>query len=81
MVVGADGKVARKNVTASDTSGTNWVVTNGLQAGDQVVVSGLQRVKEGAPAKAAPWQPDQGAPGGAAKPGYPPAGGKPAGGQ
>jgi membrane fusion protein (multidrug efflux system) len=81
MVVGADGKVVRKNVAASDTSGNNWVVTNGLQAGDQVVVSGLQRVKEGAPAKAAPWQPDQGAPGGAAKPGQAPAGGKPAGGQ
>ncbi|WP_266182657.1 efflux RND transporter periplasmic adaptor subunit [Dyella humicola] len=80
MVVGADGKVVRKDVTASDTSGTSWVVTNGLQAGDQVVVSGLQRVKEGAPAKAAPWQPDQGAPG-VAKPGQAPASGKPAGGQ
>lgn len=81
MVVGADGKVVRKNVTASDTSGTSWIVTSGLQAGDQVVVSGLQRVKEGAPAKATPWQPDQGAPGGAAQPGQAPAGGKPAGGQ
>ncbi|HEY2622551.1 MAG TPA: efflux RND transporter periplasmic adaptor subunit [Dyella sp.] len=81
MVVGVDGKVVRKTVTASDTSGNNWIVTSGLQAGDQVVVSGLQRVKEGAPAKAAPWQPEQGAPGGAAKPGQAPASGKPAGGQ
>lgn len=78
MVVEADGKVVRKNVTANDTSGSNWVVTSGLQAGDQVVVSGLQRVKEGAPAKATPWQPNQSAPGD--KPGAAP-GGKPANGQ
>ncbi|WP_199098648.1 efflux RND transporter periplasmic adaptor subunit [Dyella sp. ASV21] len=82
MVVGADGKVVRKNVTANDTTGSNWIVTKGLQAGDQVVVSGLQRVKEGAPAKASPWQPDQqAAPGGAGMPGAPQAGAKPAGGK
>jgi membrane fusion protein (multidrug efflux system) len=80
MVVEANGNVARKNVTANDTSGSNWVVTSGLQAGDQVVVSGLQQVKEGAPAKATPWKPDQTAPGGAATPGAPQGGGKPAGG-
>ncbi len=80
MVVGADGKVVRKNVTADETSGSNWIVTSGLQPGDQVVVSGLQRIKEGAPAKATPWQPDQSAPG-AAKPGATQGGSKPANGQ
>jgi membrane fusion protein, multidrug efflux system len=80
MVVGADGKVARKDVIANDTSGSNWIVTSGLQAGDQVVVSGLQRIKVGAPAKATPWQPDQNAPG-AAKPGAIQGGSKPANGQ
>jgi membrane fusion protein (multidrug efflux system) len=55
MTVGADGKVARKDVTTTDMSGGNWVVTNGLKAGDQVVVSGIQNVKDGAPAKASPW--------------------------
>jgi membrane fusion protein (multidrug efflux system) len=72
MVVGADGNVVRKDVTITDTSGSNWVVTSGLKAGDQVVVSGLQQVKAGAPAKATPWQPNQ-------KPGAAQAGGKPAG--
>ncbi|TPG10716.1 efflux RND transporter periplasmic adaptor subunit [Rhodanobacter glycinis] len=55
MTVGSDGKVARKDVTTTDMSGGNWVVTNGLKAGDQVVVSGIQNVKDGAPAKASPW--------------------------
>jgi membrane fusion protein (multidrug efflux system) len=45
MVVGKDGKVVRKDVTAAQTSGSNWIVTGGLQAGDQVIVSGIQAVK------------------------------------
>ncbi|WP_198670260.1 efflux RND transporter periplasmic adaptor subunit [Dyella sp. C9] len=77
MVVGADGNVVRKDVVATDTSGSNWIVTSGLKAGDQVVVSGLQRVKAGAPAKATPWQPDQKP----AAPGAAQAGAKPANGQ
>jgi membrane fusion protein (multidrug efflux system) len=67
MVVGADGKVARKDITTTDMRDGQWVVNGGLAAGDQVVVSGLQKVKPGAPAKATPWQPDA------------PAGSKPAG--
>jgi membrane fusion protein (multidrug efflux system) len=59
MIVGQDGKVARHNVTTSDMRNGNWVITGGLKAGDQVVVSGVQKVKEGAPAKAIPWQPTQ----------------------
>ncbi|HEY8682380.1 MAG TPA: efflux RND transporter periplasmic adaptor subunit [Rhodanobacter sp.] len=59
MVVGADGKVVRKNVDADQSSGNNWIITKGLAAGDQVIVSGLQQVKEGEPAKASAWQPGQ----------------------
>jgi membrane fusion protein, multidrug efflux system len=57
FTVGKDGKVARRDVTTSAASGGNWVVTAGLAAGEQVIVSGVQNVKEGAPAKASPWQP------------------------
>ena len=57
MVVGADGKVVRKDLTTSDMRDGQWVVNDGLAAGDAVVVSGLQKVKAGAPAKATPWQP------------------------
>lgn len=57
FTVGSDSKVARRDVTLGAASGSNWVVTDGIAAGDQVVVSGVQNVKEGAPAKASPWKP------------------------
>jgi membrane fusion protein (multidrug efflux system) len=57
FTVGKDGKVARRDVATSAASDGNWVVTAGLAAGEQVIVSGVQNVKEGAPAKASPWQP------------------------
>ena len=58
MLVGGDGKVARRDVTLdSSAQGGNWIVTSGLQDGDQVIVSGLQKVREGGEAKAVPWSP------------------------
>lgn len=59
LVVGKDGNVAQKRVSADSMRGNDWVVTSGLDAGDQVIVSGVQAVKAGAPAKATPWKPDQ----------------------
>jgi membrane fusion protein (multidrug efflux system) len=56
-VIGADGKVARKTVTAENPGNGNWVVTSGLAANDQVIVSGVQKVQAGAPAKPTPWKP------------------------
>lgn len=58
LVVGADGKVVRKDVEADRSQGSNWVVTQGLSAGDQVIVSGLQKAQPGQPAKPTPWQRD-----------------------
>jgi membrane fusion protein, multidrug efflux system len=46
LVVGADSKVARKDVVANDAQGSDWIVTKGLASGDQVIVTGLQRVHE-----------------------------------
>jgi membrane fusion protein (multidrug efflux system) len=75
LVVGADSKVVRKSVTANSMSNGNWIVTGGLAAGDQVIVSGVQAVQPGAPAKASPWQPGQNAgPPNAAQGGKPAAG-------
>src|SRR6185312_2897122 len=34
MVVGADGKVVRKDITTTDTRNGQWVVNDGLAAGD-----------------------------------------------
>ena len=58
LVVGNDGKVVRKDVDADRSQGSNWIITKGLAAGDQVIVSGLQKAQPGNPAKATPWQPD-----------------------
>ncbi|MEH3158719.1 MAG: efflux RND transporter periplasmic adaptor subunit [Sphingomonas taxi] len=54
MLVGADGKVAQKPVTATRTQGQYWVVTAGLNAGDKVITQGLNNLKPGAEVKAVP---------------------------
>ncbi len=46
-VVAADNKVTIKSVTLGPQFGDMWVVESGLQAGENVVVDGLQRVKSG----------------------------------
>jgi membrane fusion protein (multidrug efflux system) len=51
LAVGNDGKVLRKDVTATDSYVNDWIVTGGLTAGDQVIVSGLQRAQVGAQVK------------------------------
>lgn len=58
MVVGADGNVVRQDLTLDHADGGNWIVTAGLEPGQRVIVSGLQKVSEGAPATAVPWTPD-----------------------
>ena len=59
MIVGQDGKVARRDVSATDSQGADWIVTSGVANGDQVIVLGLQSVHEGAQAKTSPWQPSK----------------------
>jgi membrane fusion protein (multidrug efflux system) len=57
LVVGKDGKVARKDIVTERGQGADWVVREGVAEGDQVIVSGLQRAVPGQPAKAAPVPP------------------------
>ncbi|HEY0209242.1 efflux RND transporter periplasmic adaptor subunit [Acerihabitans sp.] len=47
MVVGPDNKVAVRQITTQQAIGDKWLVTAGLQEGDRVIVSGLQKVKPG----------------------------------
>ncbi|EBX4280517.1 multidrug efflux RND transporter periplasmic adaptor subunit AcrA [Salmonella enterica subsp. enterica serovar Napoli] len=51
LVVGADNKVETHQIVASQAIGDKWLVTDGLKAGDRVVVSGLQKVRPGAQVK------------------------------
>jgi len=59
LVVGKDGKVARKDIAADRLDGSDWIVGSGVAPGDRVIVSGLQRAQPGQPAKAVPWTPEQ----------------------
>jgi membrane fusion protein (multidrug efflux system) len=47
LVIGADGKVARRPVTLGRAIGNRWLVQDGLAAGDRVVVEGSQKVRPG----------------------------------
>ncbi|EKL1761631.1 multidrug efflux RND transporter periplasmic adaptor subunit AcrA [Salmonella enterica] len=51
LVVAADNKVETRQIVASQAIGDKWLVTDGLKAGDRVVVSGLQKVRPGAQVK------------------------------
>jgi RND family efflux transporter MFP subunit len=46
-VVGSDHKVSMRTVKPGETVGTMWVIDEGLKPGEQVVVEGLQQLKEG----------------------------------
>ena len=48
MVVGADNKVEARQVTTSQAIGDKWLVTDGVNAGERVISTGLQRAKPGA---------------------------------
>jgi membrane fusion protein (multidrug efflux system) len=52
LVLGKDGKVEARAVRVSQTIGDQWLVDEGLVAGDQVIVEGVQKVKPGMAAKA-----------------------------
>ena len=48
LVVGPDRKVERRPLVTDRAIGDAWLVTSGVQAGDQVIVEGLQKVRPGA---------------------------------
>ena len=54
LVLGADGKVELHTLEVGEAVGNQWVVKSGLKAGDQLIVEGLQKVKPGVDAQAAP---------------------------
>ncbi len=52
LVVTAEGTVEARVVQVSRTIGDQWLVDAGLQAGDRMIIEGLQKVQPGAPARA-----------------------------
>ena len=53
-VVGTDGKVAMRTVKPGARFGSMRVIDSGLKAGDQVIVEGLQKVRDGITVRAVP---------------------------
>jgi membrane fusion protein (multidrug efflux system) len=51
LVVGADGKVERRQIVTDRAVGDAWLVSSGLKAGEQVIVEGLQKVRPGVEVK------------------------------
>jgi membrane fusion protein (multidrug efflux system) len=58
LTVGADGKVQPRPVAIGQSLGNNWLITSGLQGGENVIVEGLQAVQPGMAVQATAWQAD-----------------------
>lgn len=56
LVVGPDGKVETRPVKANSARENTWIVTEGLKAGERVIVEGFQKVQPGATVKAVEWK-------------------------
>lgn len=52
MVVGADDKVEARILKTDRTIGDQWLVSDGLKAGDRLIVDGLQKIRPGMVVKA-----------------------------
>jgi membrane fusion protein (multidrug efflux system) len=55
-VVGADGKVDLRLIQTGPTYASMQVVTEGLKPGEQVVVEGMQKLRQGMTVKTGPWK-------------------------
>ncbi|WP_417658261.1 efflux RND transporter periplasmic adaptor subunit [Pseudidiomarina sp.] len=51
FIVNEKGEVEQRYLTVERTVGSDWVVTDGLRVGDQVIVEGLQKIQPGMPVK------------------------------
>lgn len=54
MVVAADGTVAQRIVTIAGQSENSWIVREGFEPGDKIIVSNLQSIRAGMPVQIAP---------------------------
>lgn len=66
MVVGAEEKVEPRIIKVVRTVGDSWLVSDGLKAGDRVILEGLQKARPGTSVKAVPFgsKPEAAAPAG-----------------
>ncbi len=55
LVVDGKGMVSTRTVTVGDSKNGQWIVLDGLQNGEQVMVDGFQKLRGNAPVKPVPW--------------------------
>jgi RND family efflux transporter MFP subunit len=53
-VVGSDNKVSLRNVKVAERVGSQWIIDDGVKAGEMVVVEGVQKVRDGITVNAKP---------------------------
>ncbi|HEY0946636.1 MAG TPA: efflux RND transporter periplasmic adaptor subunit [Opitutaceae bacterium] len=56
-VVSADGTAELRSLKTGRAHGDQWIVEEGLERGDRVIVTNLQRIRPGVPVKPVPFQP------------------------
>lgn len=57
MLVDAENKVVPRPVKTGGMAGPDFVISDGLKGGEQVIVNGLQKARPGSVVKPAPWNP------------------------
>ena len=57
MLVDAEGKVTPRPVRTGSMSGADFIISEGLKGGEQIIVNGLQKARPGTVVKPVPWNP------------------------
>jgi membrane fusion protein (multidrug efflux system) len=57
LLVDAEGKVSPRPVKTGSMAGGDFIISEGLQGGEQVIVNGVQKARPGSVVKAVPWDP------------------------
>ena len=60
VVVDKNNRTSIRTVQMGERSGALWIVKQGLNAGERVVVEGTQKVREGTIVNPQPYRPDNG---------------------
>lgn len=58
LLVDAAGKVTPRPVKTGSMAGGDFIISEGLQGGEQVIVNGVQKARPGSVVKPVPWNPD-----------------------
>lgn len=58
MVVTPDNKVEPRIIKADRAAGNKWIITEGIKAGELVIIEGIQKARPGSVVKPVPFQPE-----------------------